>query len=268
MKHVAQLHACTHDWFVLLSGNRLALRQQKSLRYSPNRHMLVFRGIKERENHESTNQASGIWSSILLSGSRRQRVCGVFRVIAVALAAIVGGAVPCSAAGLMIEAPNLTATPGSSGSFDLLLVNTNPTGGTSYDVSSDQFVLSLSGPLGITFTGVSIATDPVAAPYIFVSSGTTQPGGPPLSTDTFPNTTFTGADTEFATSGLPNSEPGRDLRPRSRFLRGELLHPQRHRHDHDRPIPCQLAHGSGRQPDLFRDHQWLDRGRMFPNPGR
>ena len=132
----------------------------------------------------------------------------MFRVIAVALAAIVGGAVPCFAGGLVIEAPNLTATPGSSGSFDLLLVNTNLTGGTSYDVSSDQFVLSVSGPLGITFTGVSIATDPVAAPYIFVSSGTTQPGGPPLSTDTFPNTQFTGIDLEFALPGYRTVNPG------------------------------------------------------------
>jgi hypothetical protein len=135
-------------------------------------------------------------------------VCGLFRVIAVALAAIVGGAVPCSAGGLVIEAPNLTATPGSSGSFDLLLVNTNLTGGTSYDVSSDQFVLSLSGPLGIAFTGVSIATDPVAAPYIFVSSGTTQPGGPPLSTDPFPNTQFTGADADFASPYYRIVNPG------------------------------------------------------------
>ena len=142
------------------------------------------------------------------SGSCWRWVCGLFRVIAVALAAIVGGAVPCSAGGLVIEAPNLTATPGSSGSFDLLLVNTNLTGGASYDVSSDQFVLSVSGPLGITFTGVSIATDPVAAPYIFVSSGTTQPGGPPLSADTFPNTTFTGADTEFALPGFRIVNPG------------------------------------------------------------
>lgn len=142
------------------------------------------------------------------SGSCWRWVCGLFRVIAVALAAIVGGAVPCSAGGLVIEAPNLTATPGSSGSFDLLLVNTNLTGGTSYDVSGDQFVLSLSGPLGITFTGVSIATDPVAAPYIFVSSGTTQPGGPPLSTDTFPNTTFTGADAEFASPYYRTVNPG------------------------------------------------------------
>ena len=132
----------------------------------------------------------------------------MFRVIAVALAAIVGGAVSCSAGGLVIEAPNLTATPGSSGSFDLLLVNTNLTGGTSYDVSSDQFVLSLSGLLGITFTGVSIATDPVAAPYIFVLSGTTQPGGLPLSTDTFPNTQFTAIDAEFASPGFRTVNPG------------------------------------------------------------
>ncbi len=130
----------------------------------------------------------------------------LFRVIAVAMAAIAGGAVPCSAGGLMIEAPNLSVTPGSSGSFDLLLVNTNPTGGTSYEVSSDQFVLSLSGPLGITFTGVSI--DTVAAPYIFVSSGTTQPGGLPLSIDTFPNIQFTGADTEFALPGFRTVNPG------------------------------------------------------------
>jgi hypothetical protein len=140
-------------------------------------------------------------SGSCLRGGRR-----VSRVIAVALAAIVGGAVPCSAGGLMIEAPNLTVTQGSSGSFDLLLVNTNGAGGTSYDVSSDQFVLSLSGPLDISFTGVSI--DTVAAPYIFVSSGTTQAGGLPLSTDSFPNTTFTGADTEFALPGFRTLNPG------------------------------------------------------------
>jgi hypothetical protein len=143
------------------------------------------------------------------SGSRRRGRCGVFRVIAVVLAAIVGGAVPCSAGGLAIEAPNnLPATPGSSGSFDLLLMNTNLTGGASYEVSSDQFVMSLSGPLGIAFTAVSIATDPVTAPYIFVSSGTTQPGGPPLSADTFPNTQFTGIDLEFASPGYRTVNPG------------------------------------------------------------
>ena len=132
-----------------------------------------------------------------------QRFRFLCRATVFALAAIVWGAVPCSA-GLIIEAPNLTTTPGSSGSFDLLLVNTNPTGGASYNVSSDQFVLSLSGPVGITFTGVTIST---VAPYIFVSSGTLQPGGPPLSADTFPNTTLTGADAEFAL-GVQDCGPG------------------------------------------------------------
>ena len=170
-----------NDVIVLLSGNRVAFRPQKSLRYSPNRHMLVLKEPRRVKTMRSSNQASGIWPAIVLERLMPEGGRGVFGVIAVALAAIVGGAVPCFAGGLVIEAPNLTATPGSSGSFDLLLMNTNPTGGASFDVSSDQFVLSLSGPLGITFTGVSIATDPVAAPYIFVSSGTTQPGGPPLS---------------------------------------------------------------------------------------
>jgi hypothetical protein len=141
------------------------------------------------------------------SGSWRRGGRSVFRVIAFTLAATVGGAVPCSAGGLMIEAPTLTATPGSSGSFDLTLMYTSTTG-AGFDVSSDQFVLSLSGPLGITFTGISIATNPVTAPYIFVLSGTTLPGGLPLSTDTFPNTTFTGADSEFALPGFRTVNPG------------------------------------------------------------
>jgi hypothetical protein len=128
--------------------------------------------------------------------------------LAVALAAIIGGAVPCSAGGLVIEAPNLTATPGSSGSFDLLLVNTNSPGGAGYDVSGDEFILSLLGPLGITFTDATIATDPVTAPYIFVLSGTTLPGGSPLSMDTFPNTQFTGVDLEFASPYYRTVNPG------------------------------------------------------------
>jgi len=69
-------------------------------------------------------------------------------------------------------------------------------------------MLSLSGPLGIAFTAVSIATDPVTAPYIFVLSGTTLPGGPPLSTDMFPNTQFTGVDLEFAIPGFRTVNPG------------------------------------------------------------
>ena len=164
--------------------------------------MLVFRGIKERDNHETSNQASGIWSAILLErlllevGVRpvpRDRSCtggDCWRRDAL-LRGGTGdrGSHPDGHAGL-----HRLVRPASG--------DTNPTGGTSYQVSGDQFVLSLSGPLGITFTGVTIDTNPVAGPYIFVSPGTTLPGGPPLSTDTFPNTHFTGADPEFATPGF------------------------------------------------------------------
>ena len=137
--------------------------------------------------------------------SLRRGCGGGVCVIVLAVATLAAGAMPCFAAGLVIEAPTLTATPGSTGSFDLLLTNTNPTGGMSYQVSSDQFMLSLSGPLGITFTGVTI--DTVAAPYIYVMPFTTV-SGTPLSTDTFPNTQFTGADLEFATPAYRTVDPG------------------------------------------------------------
>jgi len=98
--------------------------------------------------------------------------CGVgpgFRLAlaaALVLAAALGRDVPCRAAGLVIEAPNVTAPAGSSGSFDLLLVNTNPAGGASYNVAADSFELSLLGPVAVTFTDVSINT---IVPYIYVS---------------------------------------------------------------------------------------------------
>jgi hypothetical protein len=112
---------------------------------------------------------------------------------------------PCRAAGLLIEAPKLTATPGSSGSFDLLLVNTNPAGGASYNVAADSFGLALSGPLNVTFTNVTINT---SATYIYVTSGTTVPGGMPLSLDSFPNTQFTGSDFETASPLYRTVTPG------------------------------------------------------------
>ncbi len=131
------------------------------------------------------------------SGSSRRGGLGLRGAIAVALVAIVAGAAPCSAGslpGLEIVAPNLNVMPGTTGSFDLLLVN-NP-GAGSFNIAADQFTVSLSGPAGISFTDVSIATDPVAAPYIFVSSGTLQSPFPPLATVS--PTSFTALDAEFA----------------------------------------------------------------------
>jgi hypothetical protein len=124
--------------------------------------------------------------------------------VALVLTATLGLAAPCRAGGLVIEAPNLTAGPGSTGAFDLLLVNTNPAGGDSFNVAADSFELSLVGPLSVTFTDVSINT---IVPYIYVTSGTTQGGGP-LSLDTFPNAQFTASDAEFAVPGFRTVNPG------------------------------------------------------------
>jgi hypothetical protein len=127
---------------------------------------------------------------------------GLWLVLALTVA--VGHAVPCRAAGLVVEAPNLTAATGSSGSFDVLLVNTNAAGGISYDIAADSFQLTSLGPVTITFTDVSINT---ITPYIYVTSGTTEGGGA-LSLDTFPNTQFTASDSEFAASGFRPVDPG------------------------------------------------------------
>jgi hypothetical protein len=62
------------------------------------------------------------------TGLRRRVTSGL-----VLLRTSLATAVPCRAEGLVIEAPNLTnRAPGFSGSFDVLLVNTNPAGGASY----------------------------------------------------------------------------------------------------------------------------------------
>jgi hypothetical protein len=123
---------------------------------------------------------------------------------ALVMTAILSPAVPCRADGLVIEAPDLTVTPGSSGSFDVLLVNTNAAGGASYNVAADSLGLALTGPPGITFTDASINT---VGPYIYVTSGTTVGGGP-FSFDSFPNTMFTASDAEFASPGYRTVNPG------------------------------------------------------------
>ena len=117
-----------------------------------------------------------------------------------------GVASPCRAGGLVIEAPNLTVTPGSSGSFDVLLVNTNAAGGASYGVSLDGLDLALSGPAGVSFTDVTINT---TVPYIYSTSSTTLPGSDPLDFGiAFPNTGFTVADADGASPFFQTVNPG------------------------------------------------------------
>ena len=116
-------------------------------------------------------------------------------LVAVALATSLGLAAPCRAGGLVIELPTLTGVaPGSSGSFDVLLMDTDPVGTPGYNVAEDNFELTLTGAAGFTFTNATVNT---SVTYIYVQS-TDAAFGLPLSTSTFPNTDFIASDTENA----------------------------------------------------------------------
>jgi hypothetical protein len=122
------------------------------------------------------------------------------------LAITLGPAVPCRASGLVIEAPNLTVPAGSSGSFDVLLMNTNAAGGATFSVAGDSLDLALSGPAGVTFTDVTIST---IVPYIYAVSATTLPGSDPLNFGiSFPNTGFTVSDSDGANPFFQTVNPG------------------------------------------------------------
>lgn len=107
----------------------------------------------------------------------------------------------CRAGGLVISAPDITAAPGSSGEFLVLLTNTNPSGGVSYDVAGDSFELRLSGGSGVTFTDVAIPSTG-STPYIYSASTDVQQGFPLYteSSNPFPTTDFTAGDTFDLTS--------------------------------------------------------------------
>ena len=128
------------------------------------------------------------------------------RLLLVVLAMSLGPAVSCRADGLVIEAPNLTVAPGSSGSFDVLLMNTNAAGGASYGVSIDSLDLALLGSAGVVFTDVTINT---IVPYIYAVSATTLPGSDPLDFGiTFPNSGFTVSDSDGGSPFFQTVNPG------------------------------------------------------------
>jgi hypothetical protein len=102
-------------------------------------------------------------------------------------------------AGLVIEAPNITVAPGSSGSFDVVITST----GGSFDVASDTVELSLTGLSSVSFTNVSIAT---ATPYIYGANSATT-GGSTFTFSTFPGTQFETFDF-LLTLGAQTINPG------------------------------------------------------------
>jgi hypothetical protein len=115
-------------------------------------------------------------------------------VVAITLAT----SAPCRA-GLVVEAPNVTVAPGSSGSFDVLITST---GGT-FNVASDTVELSLLGLSGVTFTGVSIDT---VTPYIYGALSATTAGST-FTFSTFPGTQFETFDFILST-GATTIGPG------------------------------------------------------------
>ena len=125
--------------------------------------------------------------------------------------------------------------PGSSGSFDVQLIDTDPVGTAGFSVSLDSIELAVSGPSGVAFTDVTINT---IVPYIYTVSATTLPGSDPLNFGiTFPNTGFTVADADGASPFFQTVNPGDTFWPGERLVYGQpdLL---RDGHDRDHQSEC------------------------------
>lgn len=108
----------------------------------------------------------------------------------------------CRAGGLVISAPHITAAPGSSGEFLVLLTDTDPAGSNPYNVAGDAFELKLSGGPGVTFTDVAIPSTG-STPYIYSVSTADQLGLPLYTkpTNPFPTTGFTAGDSGYPVQG-------------------------------------------------------------------
>src|SRR5579871_6132232 len=57
---------------------------------------------------------------------------------------------------IIVSAPTVSAAPGSTGAFDVLITDS----GGSFHVATSTLGLSVTGPVGIHFTGVTINTAP------------------------------------------------------------------------------------------------------------
>ena len=146
-------------------------------------------------NCTSTRTQSSRITALPASGQGTVQGRGLALLLAVFLAISFGPVASCRAGGLVIQLPTLTSVaPGSSGSFDVLLMDTDPAGTMGYNVAEDNFELTLTGAAGFTFTNATINT---SITYIFAQS-TDAASGLPLSTSTFPNTDFIASDTENA----------------------------------------------------------------------
>lgn len=122
-------------------------------------------------------------------------------VVSVSAFAILG-VQSASAAGLLVSLDKLQKA-GGSGSFEVLLTNTELPGGTTYDVAGFSFELLAIPGTDLSFTAADYPTSG-APPYIFEGTGQTLlDPSIPLSADLFPNAGFSGSDIEFALLSIP-----------------------------------------------------------------
>jgi hypothetical protein len=95
---------------------------------------------------------------------------------------------PAARASLIFSVNDVTAVAGSTGNTTLEVSLTNSGAVATPAIAAFQFQLSVSAAAGVTFTDADIATANNA--YIFGTNTLT----PPLSFDSFPNTSFTASD--------------------------------------------------------------------------
>ncbi len=112
------------------------------------------------------------------------------------------GVTPCRADGLIIEVPNLSVAPGSSGSFDVLLFDSDPAGSAGYNLAASSLQLSLSGSAGSSIQFANATIDTVSAPYIFTQS-LDGDYGLPLFTNPLPDMILMTSDAGDVAGGYP-----------------------------------------------------------------
>ena len=79
-------------------------------------------------------------------------------LLAIALLALALWPPSVHAGGLIMSLDNVTGPTAGKGTFEVLLANTNPAGGQSFDVASFSFQLSLPTGSGVQFTDATTAT--------------------------------------------------------------------------------------------------------------
>jgi hypothetical protein len=101
---------------------------------------------------------------------------------------------PLQAWDLVISVENLTKPASGAGTFEFLLIDTDPSGSPAYNVAGFSFELSVPSSSGIQFTAATTST--LSATYIFDGTATLDPSFE-LSLGTFPTTDVAGSDSEF-----------------------------------------------------------------------